>query len=143
VPDPEPPLHRLPEGKLIERLRAMDGTPAEMLADPETMALYLPVLRADFAMVETRIHRTEPPLDVPVTVFGGDRDDTITEEQLAAWRDQTTAGCTLRMLPGDHFFVQRERDALLAALTADLAHDLTRLDAPHDDTPAPADNRNS
>ncbi|MFE0593070.1 beta-ketoacyl synthase N-terminal-like domain-containing protein [Micromonospora echinospora] len=139
LPDLEPPLHRLPEARLIEKLRAMDGTPEEMLGDPETIALYLPVLRADFALVETRIHQTEPPLDVPLTAFGGERDDKVTEEQLAAWRDQTTSGFALEMLPGDHFFVQRERAGLLAALSARLTHDLARLDAPH--VPVPTDNR--
>ncbi|SCL23262.1 Acyl transferase domain-containing protein [Micromonospora pallida] len=139
LPDLEPPLHRLPEPRLIEKLRAMDGTPEEMLGDPETIALYLPVLRADFALVETRIHQTEPPLDVPLTAFGGERDDKVTEEQLAAWRDQTTTGFALEMLPGDHFFVQRERAGLLAALSARLTHDLARLAAPH--TSVPTDNR--
>ncbi|WP_416904850.1 beta-ketoacyl synthase N-terminal-like domain-containing protein [Micromonospora echinospora] len=139
LPDLEPPLHRLPEARLIEKLRAMDGTPEEMLGDPETIALYLPVLRADFALVETRIHQTEPPLDVPLTVFGGERDDKVTGEQLAAWRDQTTAGFALEMLPGDHFFVQRERAGLLAALSGRLTHDLARLDAPH--VPVPTENR--
>ncbi|MEO3777225.1 beta-ketoacyl synthase N-terminal-like domain-containing protein [Micromonospora sp. B11E3] len=130
LPDLEPPLHRLPEARLIEKLRAMNGTPEEMLRDPDAIALYLPVLRADFAMVETRIHHTEAPLDVPLTVFGGERDDKVTRDALAAWRDQAGGDFAVEMLPGDHFFVQRDRAALLAALSRRLTHDLARLDAP-------------
>ncbi|WP_329101430.1 acyltransferase domain-containing protein [Micromonospora sp. NBC_01699] len=130
VPDPEPPLHRLPEAKLIEKLRAMDGTPEEMLRDPEAIALYLPVIRADLAMVETRIHHTEPPLSVPLTVFGGRRDDKVSEESLDAWRSQTTGEFAVELLPGDHFFVRRERADLLAALTRRLTADLARPATP-------------
>jgi acyl transferase domain-containing protein/surfactin synthase thioesterase subunit len=127
LPDLEPPLHRLPDARLIDRLRAMNGTPEQMLRDPEAMALYLPTLRADFALVETRVHQTEPPLECPVTVFGGAQDDRVSEEALAAWESQTRGAFALELLPGDHFFIQRHRDALLASLAPQLARDLSRL----------------
>ncbi|HET8681027.1 MAG TPA: beta-ketoacyl synthase N-terminal-like domain-containing protein, partial [Micromonosporaceae bacterium] len=37
LPDIEPPLHRLPEPRLVEKLREINGTPEEMLSDPETL----------------------------------------------------------------------------------------------------------
>jgi surfactin synthase thioesterase subunit len=122
LPDLEPPLHRLPEPQLIAKLRSMGGTPQELLGDPELMALYLPVLRADFALVETRIHHTEPPLDLPLTVFGGTHDDKVGPQCLAAWQSHTTAKFSVEMLAGDHFYLQRDPAGVLAALSASL-HD--------------------
>ena len=36
-------------------------------------------------------------------------------------RDQTRAGFTLRMMEGDHFYLQARRDAVIAAIRDDLA----------------------
>ena len=128
LPDLEPPLHRLPEPRLVAKLREINGTPEEMLTDPETLALYLPALRADLALVETHVHQTEPPLTCPLTVFGGVQDDKVPEEALAAWRSQTEGSFTLQLLPGDHFFIQQRRTELLAALAQHLTDDLKQLD---------------
>jgi len=40
----------------------------------------------------------------PLTVFGGLQDETD-RDSLEPWREQTTASFSLRMLPGDHFFL--------------------------------------
>lgn len=120
LPDPEPPLHWLPDARLVERLRTINGTPPAMLDDPETLALYLPALRADLALVETYVHASEPPLDCPITAFGGDADATVPPDALAAWESRTQAGFALETLPGDHFFVNQSRTELLAALTRSL-----------------------
>ncbi|HET8662412.1 MAG TPA: beta-ketoacyl synthase N-terminal-like domain-containing protein [Micromonosporaceae bacterium] len=133
LPDLEPPLHRLPEPRLVAKLREINGTPEEMLADPETLGLYLPAVRADLALVETLVHQTEPPLSCPLTVFGGAQDDKVPEEALAAWRSQTEGSFTLQLLPGDHFFIQQRRTELLAALGQHLTDDLRQLDEDRDE----------
>jgi medium-chain acyl-[acyl-carrier-protein] hydrolase len=116
-PDPEPPLHRLPDPRLVERLRSINGTPQAMLDDPDTLALYLPALRADLALVETYVHASEPPVDCPITAFGGDADTTVPLAAVAAWESRTRGAFALETLPGDHFFLNQSRTQLLAALT--------------------------
>jgi medium-chain acyl-[acyl-carrier-protein] hydrolase len=54
-------LHQLPEDELIAELRTYQGTPAEVLAHRELMDLLLPVLRADFALVEHYVYRSGAP----------------------------------------------------------------------------------
>ena len=41
------------------------------------MAIILPLLRADFAMYETYVYSTEPPLNCPISTFGGLQDRKI------------------------------------------------------------------
>ena len=114
------PVHDLSEQHLVAALRRYRGTPDEVLANDELMALLLPLLRADFAVYETYAAREEPPLDVPVTVLGGLEDDHATREQIEGWRAHTTRAFALRMLPGGHFFVHTARTQVLGAMLSDL-----------------------
>ena len=111
-PVPKRHIYDLPEPELLEELRRLNGTPKQVLENPELMQLMLPILRADFAVCETYIAREELPLDCPVTVFGGLQDVDVTREGLSAWRQQTTAPFSLWMLQGDHFFLHKSQGKL-------------------------------
>jgi medium-chain acyl-[acyl-carrier-protein] hydrolase len=107
------PVHTLSEPDLIEKLRALKGTPEEVLAHDELMRLLLPTLRADFALCETYTYYDEPPLDCPLTVFGGLEDENTSPAHLRAWKKHTTRTCTVHMLPGSHFFLYENRNTIL------------------------------
>jgi medium-chain acyl-[acyl-carrier-protein] hydrolase len=53
IPDPDPPIHALPEPEFLEELRRLNGTPKIVLENTELMQMLLPSLRADFAVIET------------------------------------------------------------------------------------------
>jgi medium-chain acyl-[acyl-carrier-protein] hydrolase len=120
TPGAEPSTYGLPDPEFIEHLRGLGGTPAELLANPELMQLMLPVLRADFAVCQTYAYRDEPPLQCPVSVFGG-LADSAEREKLEGWRAQTRVAFSLHMLPGDHFFLNSSRRLLLRTLAARLS----------------------
>jgi medium-chain acyl-[acyl-carrier-protein] hydrolase len=101
----------------MAKLRELNGTPEEVLENDELMQLLLPVLRADFALCETYVYRPEPPLDCPITAFGGLRDASVRREHLEAWREQTTSSFLLHMFPGDHFFLNTEMSLFLQTLS--------------------------
>ena len=117
IPDPGPHVHALPEPAFVAELRRLGGTPPAVLEHEELMQLLLPILRADFALVETYAYAPESPLSCPITALGGREDPEAGPGDLAAWRDQTTGDFSLRMLPGDHFFVHTAQPLLLAALS--------------------------
>src|SRR5262249_21000644 len=85
----------------VDRPRQLAGTPDEVRADPELLALVAPILRADFEASDTYQYRPAPPLDCPITVFGGHVDPEAPTDTLPPWQEQTTAGCDVRILPGD------------------------------------------
>lgn len=116
----DPPTYNLPEGAFIEDIRRFNGTPQEVLEHPELMQLLLPALRADFAICQTYAYTEEPPLECPISVFGGLEDHDAPREYLEAWREQTTASYSLRMLPGDHFFLRKYQPLLLRLLAQQL-----------------------
>jgi medium-chain acyl-[acyl-carrier-protein] hydrolase len=120
LPDPNRPIHTLPDSAFLEELRHLNGTPAAVLDNAEMMGLLLPSLKADFAVCETYIYAVEPPLSCSITAFGGLQDRVVSRDDLKAWRDQTRASFALRMLPGDHFFLHTARSLLLRTLSEEL-----------------------
>ena len=121
IPSSEEPTYALPDPEFIKELRRLKGTPDEVLEHPELMELLLPLIRADFSVTQTYHYTPEPPLDCPISVFGGTHDRDVSPEQLEPWREQTTSAFSLRLIPGDHFFIHTSRAALLDALSAQLA----------------------
>ncbi|MGK7908956.1 MAG: type I polyketide synthase [Synechococcus sp.] len=124
LPDLAAPIHRLPDPQFISKLREYNGTSAEVLDNPELMQMFLPVLRADFAILETYFYTGGDPLTCPISAFGGKRDRKIGMEAIAAWRDQTRSDFSLQMFSGDHFFIHSEREALLQHIAQQLLQTL-------------------
>ncbi len=120
LPAIEPSIHDASDEAFMGGLRALQGTPEELLANEELMALLLPVLRADFEIADTYVHADEPPLSCPMSAFGGVGDLVTPRERLEPWGELTDGPFKLRMLPGGHFFVNESRDFVLRAVFQDL-----------------------
>lgn len=120
--DRNPITYNLPSPMLLEELRRLNGTPIEVLENPELMHLMLPLLRADFEVVETYVYSPRAALDCPVTAFGGLQDQEVSRKELEAWREQTIASFSLRMLPGGHFFLHTARQLLLRMLSQEVSN---------------------
>lgn len=120
VPQLRPALHALPEALLLAEMHRLDGTPAEVLGQPELMRALIPGLRADLALCERYRHRPEPPLAVPITCLGGLTDRRVSRFELYAWRLHTRADFRLRYLPGGHFFPYQAPSLVRRAVCADL-----------------------
>ncbi|UED83213.1 thioesterase II family protein [Streptomyces profundus] len=116
-----PVIHDLPDDAFVERLRALGGTPEDLLNNPRVMRLIMPGLRSDFRLNDAYAYEPAPALDCPVTAFGGREDRHVDEAGLAAWAEQTTGPFALRMLPGGHFFLHSAQERLLRELAGILA----------------------
>ena len=116
----EPITYDLPEDEFISELRRLNGTPREVLEHPELLQLMLPILRADFELCQTYSFDSGAPVSCPLFVYGGLQDEEVPRENLEGWREQTTSAVTVRMFPGDHFFLHSAQSLLLRALSSDL-----------------------
>lgn len=119
LPRREPCTFDLPEPEFVQELINLNGTPREVLENPELRQLLLPVLRADFSVCQTYEYDPGPPLGCPVTALGG-IGDRVTREDLEGWREQTASRFMLRMLPGDHFFLHSAQATLLEVVAREL-----------------------
>jgi medium-chain acyl-[acyl-carrier-protein] hydrolase len=120
LPGTHPPSFDLPEPEFIEQVRALNGTPKAVLENPELMKMLLPLLRADFAICQDYAYTEAPPLTCPITALGGLEDQGVAREYLDAWRAHTNASFSLKMFPGDHFFLHASQAILLRELARDL-----------------------
>ena len=108
-------VHDLPHDEFIAELRQKNGTPEAVLNSPELLALLLPAVRADFALVEAYQYRANIRLDVPIDVFAGQQDE-VSAESLAPWLAETNASSKLHWFEGGHFFINNETDAVIDRL---------------------------
>ena len=121
VPDLDPPLHILADDALVRELcRRYDGIPQDVLEEPDLLQLLIPSLRADLAMSETYTYGEEEPLACPIFAYGGWQDARVSRADLDAWQRETCETCSVRLFPGDHFFIQSMRVRVLQELSEDL-----------------------
>jgi medium-chain acyl-[acyl-carrier-protein] hydrolase len=128
LPDTREMLHDLPRAEFISALSRLQGTSPDVINNRELIDIYLPALKADFTLAETYTYTPGHPLDCPILAFGGRDDFQVTEAEIAAWREQTTGDFELRMLPGNHFFLQNSAALLLYEIAEELARLYDRLD---------------
>jgi medium-chain acyl-[acyl-carrier-protein] hydrolase len=117
LPNPLLPMHHLPEAQFIQELdRRYNAIPAVIRNDRRMLDLYLPIIRADLAVLETYGWADDDPLDCPISVFGGLQDTGVSRETLEAWRMHTARQFELTMFAGDHFFHQSARASMVQAI---------------------------
>jgi medium-chain acyl-[acyl-carrier-protein] hydrolase len=122
IPRRDPPIHALPEADFRVALSRLNGVPGKVLQDMELMQIVLPVLRADFAIYETYAYSSEPPLACVISGLGGLQDRRVRRDDLEAWCDETDDAFSLRMFPGDHFYLNTAQPFVLQALSDDLCN---------------------
>ncbi|MEU3096491.1 alpha/beta fold hydrolase [Streptomyces sp. NPDC006967] len=115
---PENPVFARPDDDFKLRLAQIGGTPEELLQNDELMDLYIPVIRADYTILDNyRVTKREPLPCSVVALYGSD-DTDADEESVASWEAYTQGGFTLRRVTGDHFFLHSAEDELLAHVRA-------------------------
>jgi len=119
-------IHGLPHGEFLDELRRLNGTPPEVLEHPELMQMMAPILRADFSVTQNYEYVDQPRLNCPISAFGGLHDSEMSYDNLEAWREQTNDTFVLRMIPGDHFFLNTARPLLLRIISRELHHALNK-----------------
>jgi surfactin synthase thioesterase subunit len=115
------PTAQLTDDEFKQRLRDLGGTPPQLLANDELMVRVLPLVRADFVLIER--YRVEPDIRVscPITVFAGIDDDRASPTALSAWALRTTGRYRQIDLDAGHFFLESHRAQIHAEITRDLA----------------------
>lgn len=108
-------FHTLPDSSFVDILRThyAGGTPEAVLQEEQLMALFLPLIRADFAVTDAYAYAPEPPLDCPIHAFGGESEQEFSEADLDAWREETTGSFRLELFPGGHFYLNESSQPAL------------------------------
>ncbi|MEV4739357.1 alpha/beta fold hydrolase [Streptomyces sp. NPDC049555] len=99
------------------------GAPASAALDhPELRELFLPVLRADYRMLDAYAgEATTRALPVPLTAYYGEQDTGAAEPEALAWAAVAGAGFAARGFAGGHFYLVPHEAALLDDVARRLA----------------------
>ncbi|WP_430458355.1 thioesterase II family protein [Rheinheimera sp.] len=116
-PAPQLPVRsrrsHLTNDMLTDELRRLGGTPQELLQNPQLLALVLPVLRADYAMLENYHYQSHPAArQLSATLLAGRQDRLVSPFEITAWRQVLANDTPLRQFDGDHFYLHQQVSAL-------------------------------
>ena len=100
---------RIPQSELVERLRALGGTPEAVLQNPRLMALMEPTIRADLLAVEQYRPKVPQVLPYDIVVIAAKGDQVISEDSLTAWRHCTSGSFEIKWFDGEHFFIKDDK----------------------------------
>lgn len=110
------PVHQLDDGRLLAELERLGGGESVLSSAPELRDMVLPIVRADFKMIETYVHRPADPLRSPIAALVGADDPLVTPRDLDGWADMTSGGFAASVLPGGHFYLSRDDDMVLTEI---------------------------
>lgn len=117
---------------LIEEVRALNGSPPEVLENQELMAMLLPIIRADFQLSEQiSLLPSLGPIHCGMHVFGAINDPEVPVADLECWQDVAKGSFKQQVLPGDHFFLHHpsQRDLMRDAICVLLSNALSFADS--------------
>ena len=120
IPDPHPAIHDLPDAEFLTSLKELNGIPSEVLHQPDAMQVLLPILRADFELIETYRFTTVSLLNSPIIAFGGLDDNRVSRERLEGWALHTNSRFESHYFPGDHFFINSEKESITESITKEI-----------------------
>jgi surfactin synthase thioesterase subunit len=119
-PPADESIHHLPPEEFAALARQRyPAPPPELAEDAELYAELLETLRCDLAVFETYQHQPATPLACPIIVVSGVGDHWSAAD-LAGWRQHTSAGCEITMIPGDHFYLTDHGDDVVRIIATAL-----------------------
>lgn len=124
-PSPDRERHEnisaLSDEAFVARILRLGGTAAEVLEHPELRALFLPILRADYALVDT-VPPVDGPIRCPITALAGTEDVDVPQSEVESW-ERYGSGFRFVAVPGGHLFLVSHRARVVSELGRDLAAD--------------------
>lgn len=99
-------IHQLPDNEFMTEILETGGTPAEVFENKELREIFLPILRADYKMIEDYNYIDKDiKLNCGISVFNGKEDKMTTYQKIRKWEEYTTGKTEVYEFEGGHFFI--------------------------------------
>lgn len=121
--------HQLSDPDFLTQLHKADYLSDDFVAHPELAQLFLPTLRADFALSETYRYRPAPPLPCRLAMISGASDDSLDAADRCAWAAEFAGGASWDVIPGDHLFIEDHPQQVISVVDR-VINELQRGPAP-------------
>ncbi|MFB7917453.1 thioesterase II family protein [Streptomyces sp. NPDC056061] len=94
-----------PDAEVLARVVGLGGTGRAVAEDEELARLFLPALRADLSAVRRYRASADTTVRCPVTVCVADADPDVPVAEAGLWGRHTTAGASVHVFEGGHFYL--------------------------------------
>lgn len=114
-------MHRWQNREVLLKAMEADNTPEYLMSlsrfvdNPEFIKAILPGMRRDFPLLKNYRYQTGLPLNCPITSFAARQDDFVYTDEIREWSRHTDGGFDLIEVDGDHWFLDRNRERIIAA----------------------------
>jgi len=118
--DFEEKLYRLTDDQLVQKLKDIGGTPADLINHTELMKLALPTMRSELKLLETYKYRHCSPLDIPIIAFASIGDNVVDFMEVFEWNKHTTSSFKFYKLSGGHFFIHSAEKTVVSIVIKEI-----------------------
>ncbi|MDP4180723.1 MAG: thioesterase domain-containing protein [Bacillota bacterium] len=98
--------HTLPDDQFIQEISKLGGTANELLREKELLDIFIPILRADYRIVENYKHSKQyAKWNFDITILTGNSDEDVSAKDIIQWEEYTNKKCRIINFDGGHFFI--------------------------------------
>ncbi len=114
------PFSLMSPSEFEEKILDLGGTPPEFFEYPELKKVFIPLLRSDFTLSESKINRPEiSPLATNITIFLGETEG-VPMDMAIKWKKHTEKECFIYYLEGGHFFLFDQEKEIIEIINTSL-----------------------
>jgi len=96
----------IPDKEFKNEIIRLGGVPKEVRDNDEIFSLFLPILRADYKVVDEYVYsRHKEKIHCNISVFYGEKDYTCSGDLLLDWKKYTDYDMNVYSFFGGHFFI--------------------------------------
>lgn len=121
TPERLPLIAHLPDEPFLYEVQTRYNSIPEIIrSDKDLMEMFIPLLRADFSLIETYQYLPAVPLDCPLTALHGAADPIVLADEMAAWKDHTARSFQQITYQGGHFFFNEQPARVVEAMLTEI-----------------------
>ncbi|MEI2467366.1 thioesterase II family protein [Niallia taxi] len=114
-------IHNLSNEEFISEIIKYNGTDKMIFENKELAEIFLPILRADFKLIETYEFFTPLQLlNSNISVFHGIDDKAVNFDELSLWSQVTKKEIEIQNFPGGHFFINEYTEQVVGKVNETL-----------------------
>ncbi len=117
----EKSLHTLPDEEFKKEVYKLGGIADEILENKELSDLFIPILKADYRILEGYTHEGEnTEFDCDISVLNGKEDMDVSPEEIRQWQMYTKKTCSFYEFGGGHFYINDYDDEVIDIINSKL-----------------------
>lgn len=110
-------IHMLSDEQFCEKLKGYESITSELMRYPEFFKFFLPVIKADFELIETYRPGAIWKMPCDVTICSGTEDPYVPAEYLAEWERYCVNPPEIVTYSGNHFFLKEHTAEICGLIT--------------------------